>query len=66
MAKTIYKADAMAQLWNHDVWQLLVPSEMIVRVHDGDGLIFACVLVKKEMVCVLCVKESPVSAFVSI
>ena len=43
MAKTIYKAAAMTELWNHDVWRLLMPSEMMVRVHDGDGSIFACV-----------------------
>ncbi len=54
MAKTIYKAAAMAEVWNHDVWRLLMPSEMMVRVHDGDGSI-ARVLVKKEMELVLCV-----------
>jgi hypothetical protein len=37
MAKTIYKAAEIAELWNHDVSQLLMPSEMMVRVHDGDG-----------------------------
>jgi hypothetical protein len=47
----------MAEKWNHDVWRLLMPSEMMVRVHDGDGSIFARVLVKKEMVRVLCVME---------
>jgi hypothetical protein len=30
MAKAIYKAAAMAKLWNQDVWCLLMPSEMIV------------------------------------
>jgi hypothetical protein len=52
--RQIYKAAAMAELRNHDVWRLLMPSEMMVCVHDGDGSI-ARVLVKKEMVLVLCV-----------
>ena len=56
MASTIYKAAAMAELWNHDVWRLLMPSEMMVCVHDGDGSIFArvCVLLKKNGECLLC------------
>jgi hypothetical protein len=69
MAKTIYKAAAMTELWNHDVWRLLMPSEMMVCVHDGDGSIFARVRVllkKKEMASVFCVTELPVSVFVSI
>jgi hypothetical protein len=37
MAKTIYKAAAMAELLNHDVWRLLMLSEMMVHVHDGVG-----------------------------
>jgi hypothetical protein len=55
MAKTIYKAAAMTELRNHDVWRLLMPSEMMVRVHDGDGSIFACVS------CLFSVTELPVS-----
>jgi hypothetical protein len=54
MVKTIYKAAAMAELWNHDVWRLLMQSEMMVRDHDGDGLIFARLGGKRNCACLVC------------
>jgi hypothetical protein len=37
MAKMIYKAAAMAELLNHDVWRLPMLSELMGHVHDGVG-----------------------------
>jgi hypothetical protein len=62
----------MAELLNHDVWWLLMLSEMMVRVHAmgwvdvPSCLVISVFFSEKEMVRVVCVTELPVSVFVSI